>query len=679
MSTSWFRRATRVALATLPLLPMAAFAQEAEMPHYGSLGLDTGNMNRDIVPGDDFYAFMEGNWVEHTSIPADKTRIGYNYDLDDKVADEVRAMAEAAVAHPDTPTTQRIAAVWSAYMDDKAIQTHGVASLQPMIARIAAIKTRRELMSLMAQPGFASPIAFYIAADAKEPTHYVVRADQGELGLPARDYYLESGDKYEAVRKAYTAYIARIFTLAGVSDADLRATGIMKLETAIAKEDWAPERLRDPQASNNPVTVAHLATYAPGIEWDAMLDTLGLGKAKLVVVGQPGAVRAIGSHLARDPIGLWQDYLVFRLISDMAQWLPQAFDDAHFDFYGKVLGGVSQQRPRWKRGVDLLNQALGQDIGQIYLKTHWSAEADTQMAEMIDDLKAAYADRIGQAAWMDAPTRAAALAKLAVFDARVAGPKNPIDYSDFHPAADDTFANAIEAQRFQWALWVKRFGGPVDRSVWDANPQTVNAFYSPGSNQLTFPAAELQPPFFDANADPAVNYGAAGATIGHEMGHAFDDEGRQYDGEGRLKNWWSPASAAKFKAHADALVKQFDGYEPIPGLHVKGALTLGENLADLGGLEAALVAYHRYLKRHGEAETIDGMTGDQRFFLAYAQSWQNKVRDEALRDQLLGDPHSPDTLRVNGVVRNVDAWYEAFDVKPQNKLFLPPDQRVHVW
>lgn len=679
MTVTWFRRAACAALAVLPLLPMAAAAQDAEAPHFGSLGLDTANMNRDVAPGDDFYMYMEGNWVDHTSIPADKARIGYNYDLEDTVAADVRAIAENAVAHPDTPAAQRIAAVWTAWMDEKGIAARGVASLQPLVARIAAIKTRRELMEAMTEPGFASAIGIYVTIDPKDPARYVIRADQGDLGLPARDYYLETGEKYVAVRKAYAAYIEQIFTLAGVPEAALRANAILTLETALAKDDWAPERLRDPQATYNPVAVARLATYAPGIEWQAMLGKLGLGAAKTVVVGEPSAVREIGKHLARDPLELWKDYLVFRLISDQADSLPAAFDDAHFGFYGKILGGVTEQQPRWKRGVALLNRTVGQDVGQIYLKTHWSAQADAQMAEMIDDLRAAYGDRISQAAWMDAPTRAAALAKLAVFDARVAGPKSPIDYTDFHPVAGDAFANAIEAERFRWALSVKRYGAPVDRGLWYMNPQTVNAYYSPNTNQVTFPAAELLPPFFDPNADPAVNYGAAGATIGHEMGHGFDDEGRQFDGQGRLKNWWTAASAARFKVHADALVKQYDAYEPVPGVHIKGALTLGENLADLGGLEAAYAAYHRYLKRHGDAETIDGMTGDQRFFLAYAQSWQSKARDESVREQLLGDPHSPDPVRVNGVVRNMDEWYAAFDVKPTNKLYLPPEQRVHVW
>ena len=685
MTTTWFRRATRVACAVLPLLPIAASAQDTDsapdpdMPQYGSLGLATGNMNRDIAPGDDFFAYMEGNWVDHTSIPADKTRIGYNYDLEDKVADDVRAIAEQAVAHPDTPAAQRIAAVWTAWMDEKGIAARGLGPLQPLAAKISAVKTRRELMALMAEPGFANPIGLSIEADVKEPTRYVVEADQGQLGLPARDYYLETGEKYDAVRQAYVNYIAQIFTLAGVSDAANRAHAIMALEMTLAQEHWAPERLRDPVATYNPVAVARLATYAPGIAWDAMLDRMGVARAKVVVVGEPSAIRAIGTHLGHDPIALWKDYLLFRLISDLAPYMPAAFDNAHFDFYGRVLQGVSEQRPRWKRGVDLLNRELGQEVGQIYLKTHWSKEADAQMGEMLDDLKAAYGERIGQASWMDAPTRSAALAKLAVFDARVAGPKVPLDYTDFHPGREDPVANAIESARFEQAVRVKRYGGPVDRSVWGMNPQTVNAYYNPTTNQITFPAAELLPPFFDPNADPAVNYGAAGATIGHEMGHGFDDEGRQFDGQGRLKNWWTPATLAKFKIHADALVQQYDAIEPIPGVHIKGALTLGENLADLGGLEAAYAAWKLYQKRHGDAQTIDGMTGDQRFFLAYAQSWQAKIRDEALREQLLGDPHSPDMVRVNAVVRNVDAWYTAFDVKPDNKLYLPPDKRVHVW
>lgn len=671
------------AMATGLVLAGAAAAQDADprpadLPRYGSLGLETGNMNRDIVPGDDFYAYMEGNWVDHTSIPADKARIGYNYDLDDAIAIDLRKIAEDAVAHPDTPAAQRIAHVWSAWMDEAGIEQRGMAGVQPLVARIAAIKTRGQLMALMAEPGFANPIGLSIAADLKAPAKYALYVSQGQLGLPVRDYYLDPGEKYAAIRKAYQAYVARIFTLAGVSDAEARAAGIMALETAIARDQAPPEAQRDPVANYNPVLRANLAKAYPGADWDAMLASLGLPKVARLIVRETGAVRSAAQHLARDPLNLWQDYLVFRLISDHAEYLPAAFDAAHFEFYGKEIEGLSAQKPRWRRGIDLLNEEIGQDLGTIYLKTHWSAEADAQMGEMIDDLRWAYADRITQAAWMDEPTRKAALDKLGKFEARVAGPKKPIDYTDFH-AGDDAFANALETERFNRARRVAQFAQAVDRDEWWMSPQTVNAYYSSTTNQITFPAAELQPPFFDPNADPAVNYGAAGATIGHEMGHGFDDRGRKFDGTGRLTDWWTKASADKYKLRADALTKQFDAYEPVPGVHVKGALTLGENLADLGGLEAAYAAWKRYQMRHGEAQVIDGMTGDQRFFLAYAQSWQFKVRDEALRDQLLTDPHSPDNLRVNGIVRNFDPWYAAFDVKPENKLYLPPDQRVKLW
>lgn len=655
-------------------------APEPARPRYGSLGIDTANMNRDVAPGDDFFAFMEGNWADHTSIPPDKPAIGYNYDLDDTVDADLRTTIEDAVKHPDTPIAQRIATVWTTWMDEAAVEAHGVATLQPLVARIAAIKTTRDLVEVMADPGFAAAIDIGITIDAKVPTRYAVEIDQGELGLPVRDYYLEKGEKYDAIRKAYHDYVAQIFTLAGVGEGAARADAIVKLETAIATEQWAPERRRDPIARYNPVPRARLGAIAPGLPWDAMLARLKLDHVPTVIVGEPSAVRAIAARIAHEPLAVWRDYLVFRLISDNAQFLPKAFDDAHFAFYGTVLSGTPAQKPRWKRGIELINQQLGQDLGQVYLKAHWSAEADRQMGELLDDLRAGYGDLIDHAAWMDDPTRAAAKAKLATFEARVAGPKNPIDYSDFHPVAGDLLATALDHQRFEWVADLKRLGGPVDRTRWFMNPQTVNAYYLPSTNQITFPAAELLPPFFDPNADAAVNYGAAGAVIGHEMGHGFDDQGRKYDGAGRLKNWWSAASAAKFKARADALAAQFDAYEPVPGVHIKGALTLGENLADLGGLEAAYAAWRRYAARHpDEAGTFDGMTGDQRFFLAYAQSWQGLTREETLRRQLLSDPHSPDKFRVNGIVRNMDAWVAAFDVKPENRLWLAPEARVHVW
>lgn len=700
MTTIWMRCASRIALCALPVFAASAQAQtppdaapvaqeqaasapdaadaDSGAPRYGSLGLDTGNMNRDIAPGDDFYAYMEGNWSEHTSIPADKAAIGYNYDLSDKVDEDLRTIITAAQTHPGSDAERRIAAVYGAFLDEKGIEARGVATLQPLVARIAAIKTRAELVALMMEPGFPAAIDLSISPDNLDPTHYALWASQGELGMPAREYYLDPGEKYVAFRKAYLAYVAKIFTLAGVPAADQRAAAILALETALAKDDWAPERMRDPRAIYNPVPRAKLAATVPGVDWAAMLKAYGLPEVKTVVLAQPSALRAIAGHLARDPIEGWKDYLVFRLIDAHAAVLPAAFDEAAFDFHGRTLNGITAQRPRWRRAIGQVNAALGEDLGQLYLKQHWSPEAQAQTDEMLDDLRAAYGDLIAKASWMDGPTRAAAQSKLAAFEARVAGPRTFIDYSTF-TASDDALANAIESERFDHALMLGRFAKPVDRGLWDMLPQTVNAYYSTQTNQITFPAAEMQPPFFDPNADPAINYGGIGATIGHEMGHGYDDEGRQFDAAGRLRNWWTAPSLKRYTAMAKGLADQFNAYEPLPGVHVKGDLTLGENLADLGGLQAAYVAYHRYLARHGDTGELDGMSPDQRFFLAYAQSWQSKHREDALRQQLLSDPHAPDMLRVNGIVRNLDAWYTAFNVTPDAKLYLPPEKRVKVW
>jgi endothelin-converting enzyme/putative endopeptidase len=427
------------------------------------------------------------------------------------------------------------------------------------------------------------------------------------------------------------------------------------------------------------MTRADLMKLAPQFEWGPTLQHIGLGKMPTVIVREPSAVAAAGKRLDDVPLGVWKDYLAFRFISDHAGFLPKPFDDARFDFYSHTLQGVEAQPERWKRGVRLLDANLGEAVGKIYADRHWKPEAAAQMTELIADLRAAYADKIKGAAWMAEPTRREALAKLAAFDPRIGHPEHYIDYSSMKVSRTDPLANDMNADQFSWQLQLSRLGKPVDRSLWDMNVQEVNAYYNPVMNQVTFPAGILQPPFFDPNADPAVNYGETGATIGHEMGHGFDDEGRQYDASGKLRDWWTPQSAERYTAHAQNLVKQFDAYEPIPGVHIKGQLTLGENLGDLGGLEAAYAAYRRYVARHGEPAVIDGYTGDQRFFLAYAQSWQGKAREGALRSQLLSNPHSPEEFRVNGIVRNMDEWYAAFGVQPGDRLYLAPADRVHVW
>ena len=667
---------TRCAAALL--LATAVAGAAAPAPKYGTWGVDYASMDRTVKPGDDFFAFAEGTWLKTAPIPADKARAGYNYELPDLAEADVRKIVEDAAGDP-SPTARQIADYYAAWMDQAAIEAAGTKPLTPHLQRIAAVATRRQLVDLMLVPGFASPVNVYIQPDQKDPKRYTVDAGQADLGLPSRDYYLLAKPKYVAIRAAYRAYIVKILQLAGISDAPAKADRIIALETRLATDQWTPERRRDPVATYNPMTRAQLMKLAPEFDWTPALARIHLGQMPTVVVSEPSAVTAAGKRLGDVPLGTWRDWLTFRFVSDHAQYLPRAFDAAHFDFYSRTLNDVPTQPERWKRGIRLLNSHLGEAVGQLYVQKHWSAATAAQMQELIDDLRAAYADKIEHAEWMDAPTRKEALAKLASFDPRIGHPARYIDYSSFKVRRSDPLANVMAAAEFSWRLDLSRLPKPVDRGLWGMTPQEVNAYYDPLQNQVTFPAAILQPPFFDPAADPAVNYGETGATIGHEMGHGFDDEGRQFDAKGRLRDWWTKTSAERYTAHAQVLVRQFDAYEPIPGVHIKGQLTLGENLGDLGGIEAAYAAYRRYVARHGEPKVIDGFTGDQRFFIAYAQSWQGKAREGALRAQLLADPHSPEEYRVNGILRNFDPWYAAFDVRPGDKLYLPPEQRVRVW
>jgi putative endopeptidase len=656
-----------------------ALAQAPAKPRYGPWGVDYADMDRSVKPGDDFYRFAEGTWLRDHPIPADKTGAGYNYELPDEAEVQVRAIVEEAAKRPEDAIARQIGDFYAAWMDEAGIEARGAAPLKPYLAKIDAVRDRHQLVQLMADPGFASPINVGPTVDEKDPTRYIVGTGQARLGLPTRDYYLLSGEKYDGFRKAYRAYIVQIQTLAGIADPEAKADAIIALETRLSQDQWTPEQNRDPVATYNPMTRAQLVKLAPEFDWNAVLARIGLGKQLIVDVGQPSAVAAAGKRIGDVSLDTWKAWMTFRFISDHAGYLPKAYDQARFNFYSKTLNDVPEQRARWKRGMALLDQNLGEAVGQLYVAKHWSPATDAQAKELIADLRAAYADRIAHADWMDEATRKEALAKLASFDPRIGHPIKYIDYSSYKVSRSDPLGNALASEDFQWRLGLSRLGKPVDRALWDMTPQTVNAYYDPTMNQVTFPAAILQPPFFDAAADPAVNYGETGATIGHEMGHGFDDEGRQFDAKGRLRDWWTKRSADLYKVQAEKLAAQFDTYEPIPGVRIKGHLTLGENLADLGGLEAAYAAYRRYTARHGEPPVIDGYTGDQRFFMAYAQSWQGKRREGAVRAQLLSDPHSPEEFRVNGIVRNFEPWYKAFNVKPGDKLYLPPEQRVHVW
>jgi endothelin-converting enzyme/putative endopeptidase len=668
-----------LALAALLASTVSAGVLAAN-PRYGTWGVDTADMDTTVKPGDGFFHFAEGTWLKNHPIPADKTGAGYNYELPDEIELQVRKMVEDVTANPTSPIARKIGDAYAAWMDEAGIEQRGLAPLEPYLARIDAVSNTRQLVKLMMAPGYASPVNVGISADQDDPTRYAVRAGQARLGLPTRDYYLLKGDKYDSIRAAYRKYIVELSKLAGLSDPEGRADRILALETRIAKDQWTPERRRDPVATHNVMNRTQLMKLAPQMDWAESLRSMGLSAAKTVDVAEPSAVAAAARRIGDVPLGTWKEYLTFRFISDHANNLPKAFDDTRFGFYGKTLNDVPEQRARWKRGMQMLDGSLGEAVGQLYVAKYWPDETARQAQELVDDMRAAYREKITNAAWMDEATRKKALEKLASFDPRIGHPVKWIDYSTLEISRTDPLANAIATEDFQWKLDLKRFPHPVDRTLWEMTPQTVNAYYDPTMNQITVPAAILQPPFFDANADPAVNYAETGATtIGHEMGHGFDDEGRQFDARGRLKDWWSPATAAKYKQKAERLAAQFDKYEPLPGVHIKGHLTLGENLADLGGLETAYAAYRRYVARHGEPPVIDGYTGDQRFFIAYAQAWQGKAREGALRDQLLSNPLSPDKYRVNGIVRNFDPWYKAFNVQPGDKLYLPPEERVHVW
>jgi endothelin-converting enzyme/putative endopeptidase len=663
-----------IAIASAPA------SADAPKPQYGSWGFDYTGMDKAVKPGDDFWAYANGAWDRATDFAPDRSSAGVSVKLVDQAEVDVRDLVDAIAEDPHaSPTDRKVSAYYKAWMNSATIEKAGTRPLRPYLARIDGVKTRDDLIRLFAAPGYATPVDVGIIPDFQDPTRYAAIATQGTLGLPDRDYYLLQGEKYDAIRKAYRAYVVRIQRLAGFPDAEARADRIIDLETRLATDFWPRAKRRDIQGLYHPMEIRPLNELAPQFDWPVLLQALHLDKVETVIVGETTAVTAAGKLLDEVPLSTWKEYLAFRFVSDHASYLPKAFDDAQFDFYSRTLNDVPQQRERWKRGVQQVNGALGEAVGAAYVRRHYPPEAERQMGELIENLRAAYADKISHAAWMDEATRAEALAKLKAFEPRTGHPVKYIDYSSMVVSPTNPLANAVAAGEFQWKLQLSRFPHPVDRTLWSMTPQTVNAYYSPLSNQITFPAAILQPPFFDPAADPAVNYGAIGAIIGHEMGHGFDDQGRKFDAGGHLRDWWTKETADAYTAHAQKLVAQYNSYEPIPGAKINGQLTLGENLGDLGGIEAAYQAYRRYVAQHGEPPVIDGFTGDQRFFLAYAEAWRQKRREGATRVQLLSDPHSPAYFRVNGIVRNVDAWYAAFGVKPGDKLYLPPEERVHVW
>ena len=669
-----------LAATAKPAKPVAANPAKAK-PQLGTWGVDLTGRDPAVKPGDNFWQHANGEWSKRTEIAPDRTGIGAFTMLADLSENQVRAIVEDVAktgGKAGTPA-QQIGDMYASWMDAAGIEARGVAVIAPYLARIDAVSDKAGLLKLFTSQDYFAPIGVGILPNPADPTRYIAGVAQSGLGMPNRDYYLKEDAKYVAFRAAYKKYMVDMQTLAGLPDPAGRAERIMALETQIATAHWTPERSRNLLEALNPMDRTKLATFAPQFDWNTTLGDLGLGNLQTVVVQQTTAIEAVGKMLDTVPLSTWKEYLAFHFIRTNASSLPKAFDETNFNFFSKTLRDQPVQRDRWKRGVQLVSAGLGEAIGQLYVERNYPPSSSAKMAELIADLRASLQDRINGNQWMDAATKTQALAKLAAFDPMIGYPRKWIDYSSIDVKRDDLLGNQLRARKFQWNLQLSRLPNPVDKSLWGMTPQTVNAYYSPLTNQIVFPAAILQPPFFDPNADPAVNYGAIGAVIGHEMGHGFDDQGRRFDASGKFRDWWSKDTAAKYQLRADALGKQYDQIEVLPGVKINGKLTMGENIGDLSGVETAYGAWRRYVAKHGQPPVKDGLTGDQRFFMAYAQVWRGKRREGAVREQALTDPHSAEFARVNAVVRNVDAWYKAFGVKPGDKMYLPPEERVHIW
>jgi putative endopeptidase len=677
--------------AAAAALTMAGAALAADKAEFGEFGIDTVSMDRSVAPGDDFYRYVNGGWLKANTIPADRSGWSEVARLREQAVARVRDILEASDKAPASPDARKFADYYASFMDEAAVEAAGIAPLKPDLAKVEAIRTPADLARTLAelervQPpfGYGSPQPSFpvypsVGIDAKDPTTASSELYQGGLGLPDRDYYLSADPKMAAARDAYRDYLVKLFDLAGVADGRARADRILAFETALAKTHWNRIDSRDADKVYNPMSPAELAAKAPGFDWATYLQGAGFGARKVLIVNQPSAMTGFAKLAAATPMAVWKDYLSARLISNAAPTLPKAYVDANFAFYGKALAGTPELAPRWKRGVGLTNLAMGDAVGKVYADKYFGPEAKAQIEGMIGNIKAAYARRIDRLDWMAPATKARAKAKLVSLKVEVGYPDKWRDYSKLTVVRGDVLGNARRAAAFEYERNLADLNRPVDRAQWwlTLTPQTVNAFNAGPLNKLAFPAGFLAPPAFDPHADPAVNYGAIGTVIGHEISHSFDDQGAKLDEKGRLIAWWTPADVKAFEKSTGALATQYDAYEPLPGVKVQGRLTLGENVGDLGGVAAALDAYHASLGGK-PAPVIGGLTGDQRFFMAYAQSYRNLIREPALRQQVATDPHSPGEFRVYEV-RNFDAWYSAFDVKPGQKMYLPPEQRVRIW
>ena len=647
-------------------------------------GLDRSTFDASIRPQDDLFRHVNGTWLARTEIPADRANYGTFVQLTEQAETDLAELIQGAAKSPNRPpgsNAQLIGDLYASFMDEAALNSQGASPLKPHLAEVDALKTTVELADLLGRfsmIGIAGPVNGFIEADAGDPTRVAVYLVQAGTALPDRDYYLNSDQRFVDIRAKYQQYLEKVFTLAGRPNAEANAKLVLALETDLARIQWTRVESRDAVKTFNKYPVAKLVQEMPGFDWLTWAKPQQLDTQADWVIRQPSFFKSFAALVPERPIDAWKAWLAAQVITNYAPLLNQPFQDAAFEFFGRTLSGQQEQRLRWKRGVQFVNGSVGEALGQLYVARHFPPASKTRMEAMIANLVEAYRQSISELDWMTPDTRKEALAKLAKFSPKIGYPNKWRDYSALKIAPNDLVGNADRATRLESEYQISKLGRPVDREEWLMTPQTVNAYYNPFKNEIVFPAAILQKPFFDVMADDAVNYGSIGAVIGHEIGHGFDDQGRRYDGDGRLRDWWKPADEAEFAKRAKRLVEQFNQYSPVPGLTVNGELTLGENIGDLGGLAIAHRAYT--ISRKGQsAPVIDNLTGDQRFFMGWAQAWRAKARETYLRQQVLADPHSWAEFRANGPLGNIDAFYTAFNVRPGDKHYRAPETRVKIW
>jgi len=653
----------------------AAQSAVAGKPQYGAFGFDTSGMDTSVAPGDDFFGYASGTWAKNTAIPADKARYGMFNVLDDLSRERTRTIIDEESKNPDS----KIGNAYASFMDEAAIEAKGLTPLEPWLNQVRGLKSKAGLAELYARGqeiGISAPFRMFVAQDRKAPNSYILSMSQAGLGMPDRDYYLSSDPKLVETKAKYLQHLTNVLTLAGEANAAARAQAILALETRVAQAHWPRAESRDADKTYNKMAIAQLAKQAPGFDFASLIRGTG-AKVSDVIVAQPTAFTGEAAAIAAAPLGALKDQLLVRSIDSYASYLPRKFDQERFRFFGTVLSGTPEQEARWKRAVNFTVGTMGDDVSRLYVAKYFPPETKAAADTMVRNIIAAMGRRIDKLEWMSPETKVKAHAKLAAFTPKIGYPSKWRDMSGLVIKRDDLVGNAMRSNKYDYAYMIGKLGGPIRRWEWGMTPMQINAYANFGMVEIVFPAAILQPPFFDPNADAAVNYGGIGAVIGHELSHHFDDQGAKYDLTGKLIDWWTPGDVKQFTMRLDKYEQQINSYEPLPGMHVNGKLTMGENVADLAGLTVAHDAYLASL--NGAAPpVIGGMSADQRFYLGWAQVWRCKSREAALRQQLLTDPHSPCPVRTD-VVRNMDPWYSAFDVKPGQKLYLAPADRVRIW